>query len=226
MEAILVIHTIGKGEMVMESQKQTIYIRLCHKILGTVGQEIYVRELAQVIAPKEMRERIETLCVYCIKPEDNTFVVIDAMDLIRAINRIYPASDIQTIGPSQTIIAVTVRKQRFKRMLFTLVWVLLFIGSGLTIMNFHEDVAMPEVHRKIYTMVTGRVNDKPLMLQIPYSIGIGIGMILFFNHIFKKRFNEEPSPLEVEMFNYEQDLDRYILFNEKQKNELAEHDTE
>ncbi|GGE38306.1 stage V sporulation protein AA [Pullulanibacillus camelliae] len=210
----------------MASQTHTIYIRLRHKISGTVGQAINVKELAQVIAPSEMKERIETTCVHRIKPEDNTFVVIDAMDLIREINQLYPTSDIQTIGPSQTIIVVTMKKQKFKRVLFLLVWILLFIGSGLTIMNFHEDVAMPEVHRKIYTMVTGKVNDKPLILQIPYSIGIGIGMILFFNHIFKKRFNEEPSPLEVEMFNYEQDLDRYILFHEKQKSESKEHGNE
>ena len=35
-------------------------------------------------------------------------------------------------------------------------------------------------------------------------------MILFFNHVFKKRLNEEPSPLEVEMFNYQQDIDNYV----------------
>jgi stage V sporulation protein AA len=43
-------------------------------------------------------------------------------------------------------------------------------------------------------------------------------MILFFNHFFKKRFNEEPSPLEVEMFNYQQDLDRYVTMNENKEN--------
>ena len=42
-------------------------------------------------------------------------------------------------------------------------------------------------------------------------------MILFFNHVFKKRFNEEPSPLEVEMFNYQQDLDQYVIMNENKE---------
>ena len=42
-------------------------------------------------------------------------------------------------------------------------------------------------------------------------------MILFFNHFFKKRFNDEPSPLEVEMFNYQQDLDRYAMMTENKE---------
>ncbi len=42
-------------------------------------------------------------------------------------------------------------------------------------------------------------------------------MILFFNHVFKKRINEEPSPLEVEMFNYQQNIDHYMIINESEE---------
>ena len=78
----------------------------------------------------------------------------------------------------------------------------------LTIMNFHEDVSMKECTSKTIYNYYGKSERKPLLFQIPYSIGLGLGMILFFNHVFKKRLNEEPSPLEVEMFNYQQDLDQ------------------
>ena len=42
-------------------------------------------------------------------------------------------------------------------------------------------------------------------------------MILFFNHVFQKRINEEPSPLEVEMFNYQMDLDNYVIIHENKE---------
>ena len=42
-------------------------------------------------------------------------------------------------------------------------------------------------------------------------------MILFFNHVFKKRINEEPSPLEVEMFNYQKDIDHYVIIHENKE---------
>ena len=41
---------------------------------------------------------------------------------------------------------------------------------------------------------------------------------LFFNHWFNKRFNEEPSPLEVEIFKYQQDLDNYLNYKENEYN--------
>jgi stage V sporulation protein AA len=49
-------------------------------------------------------------------------------------------------------------------------------------------------------------------------------MILFFNHIFKKRINEEPSPLEMEMFNYQQNIDQYVIMYENKENINKLHD--
>jgi stage V sporulation protein AA len=76
---------------------------------------------------------------------------------------------------------------------------------------------MLAVHKRIYELVTGVRNDHPLLLQIPYSIGIGIGMMVFFNHLFRKKINEEPSPLEVEMFMYEENVNKYIILDEYEK---------
>jgi stage V sporulation protein AA len=84
-------------------------------------------------------------------------------------------------------------------------------------MNFHEDVSMQTVHQKLFHLLTGIEDQKPLTIQIPYSIGLGLGMTLFFNHFFKKRINDEPSPLEVEMFNYQQSLDQYVIMNENKE---------
>jgi stage V sporulation protein AA len=94
------------------------------------------------------------------------------------------------------------------------VWLLLFVGSGLTILNFHADVSMLAVHQRIYQLLTGKQVTHPYFLQIPYSFGIGLGMVLFFNHVFKKKFSEEPSPLEVEMFLYQESTNRYVITQE------------
>ncbi len=125
--------------------------------------------------------------------------------------------DIQTIGPAQSIIEVIYVKKKVSLPLFIGVWLLLFIGAALAIMNFHEDVSMRQVHQRLYHFVTGEVDPHPLLFQIPYSFGLGLGMILFFNHVFRKRLNEEPSPLEVEMFNYQQDLDQYVIMHENKE---------
>ncbi len=77
-------------------------------------------------------------------------------------------------------------------------------------MSFHADVSMPFVHRQIYHLLTGENDPHPLLLQIPYSLGIGLGMVIFFNHIGKLKKRKDPSPLEVEMFLYNQNVNSYL----------------
>ena len=76
---------------------------------------------------------------------------------------------------------------------------------------------MKSVHQRIHYLVTGKHEARPLILQIPYSLGIGVGMILFFNHLFKRRFNDEPSPLELEMYLYGENLNQYVINHERSK---------
>jgi stage V sporulation protein AA len=139
------------------------------------------------------------------------------MKVIRLISTVIENADVQTIGPAQTIVEVILKKKQMSLPFFILIWFLLFFGSAMAIMNFHDDVSMRSVQEKLYKIITGVEDSKPWIFQIPYSIGLGLGMILFFNHVFQKRINEEPSPLEVEMFNYQMDLDNYVIIHENKE---------
>ena len=179
-------------------------------------QSLLLKDIAQIIASEDIFQELASLQVKKIMPKDHIHI-IDVMKVIRFIAGIYPDHEIQTVGPPQTIIEVIYKKKGMSIPFFILVWFLLFFGAALTIMNFHEDVSMQSVHQRLYFIMTGKEVAKPLLFQIPYSIGIGLGMILFFNHVFKKRLNEEPSPLEVEMFNYQQSLDQYVILHENKE---------
>lgn len=203
-----------------------MYLRMRHKLHVAPNQTVRIKDLAQLVGPDETISDIGQIIVHKITIHDKTIVIIDLMKVLKSIREHYPKLDVQAIGTSQTIIEVQYKQRKITGVYFVIVWMLLFIGAALAIMNFHEDVSMQEVHQKIYYIVTGRENDYPLLLQIPYSLGLGLGMVLFFNHIFKKRFNEEPSPLDVEMFNYQQDLDQYVIMNENSENEKKTHDNQ
>jgi stage V sporulation protein AA len=196
---------------------KTVYLRLCHRIQVDPNETVTIGDIAQIVAEPELEKKIKKTVIHRVNMKDKNYVVIDVMQVISEIKQIDDHLDIQTLGPSQTIIEIIYKKSSFSKVYFIAVWLLLFIGSALAIMNFHEDVSMQQVHQKIYTIITGKKEEKPLLLQIPYSIGLGLGMILFFNHVFRKRINEEPSPLEVEMFNYQQDLDHYLIMHENKE---------
>jgi len=188
-----------------------------NRIEKRLNEDVLLRDLAQVIAADALMEQLEAMVIYRISEGDRNIIVIDSTRIIKAIRSINQDLEIQIIGPAQTIIEVILKKKEVSIPLFLLVWLLLFIGSALTIMNFHEDVSMQAVHQKLYKIITGKEVEKPLIFQIPYSLGLGLGMIIFFNHVFKKRFNEEPSPLEVEVFSYQQALDQYVIMHENKE---------
>ncbi|MEH6945235.1 stage V sporulation protein AA [Bacillus sp. JJ722] len=196
---------------------QLVYVRMRNRLEVEGKTTIYVKDIAKVIGPQLTVERILNHQIYEITKADRNIIIIDFIQLVESVLQVYKNVEIQGVGPNQTIIEVKQKDRKHNIGLFILVWLLLFVGAAITIMNFHEDVSMPIVHQKLYKLMTGKDEQKPLLLQIPYSIGLGVGMVLFFNHFFKKRFNEEPSPLEVEMFNYQQDLDRYVMMNENKE---------
>lgn len=197
--------------------EKSIYLRMRHRVLVQPNATVRIGQIVQISAEEKVSQEIKNIVIHQVSKKDKNIVVIDVMKVIDQIRRQFPQIDVQTVGPAQTIVEIAIKKRRFTPALFVAVWFLLFVGAALTMMNFHEDVSMREVHIRIYTMITGDEELKPLLFQIPYSIGLGLGMILFFNHFFRKRLNEEPSPLEVEMFNYQQDLDNYLIITENKE---------
>lgn len=203
----------------MGQSASRIYLKMRSKIHKRPGEKIYLRHVADFVTDSDCLDEIRESLVYVPRPEDGNRVVVDLLQVIRVLKKIDPALDIESIGPDQTLIHLSDAKKKPNVFLVIFVWFTLFIGSGLAIMNFHVDVSMMEVHQRIYELITGQKVKHPYIIQIPYSIGIGIGMLLFFNHLFRKRFNEEPSPLEVEVFLYQQNVDHYSIMEQNGQGE-------
>lgn len=192
------------------------YIRMKKYVKLTELQELKLKHIAHVTTSSSAckAESLLKKSIYTVTEKDSNYVVLDGFLIIRHLNRIYPDLEIQLAGPAQTVVHVETSAKKFPVIVVIAVWLILFIGAAMTIMNFHYDVSMQAVQQKLHYFFTGRKNDFPLWIQVPYSFGIGLGMLLFFNQWFKKRFNEEPSPLEIEIFKYQQSLNDYIIHHE------------
>ena len=195
-----------------------IYIRMKKKIMTKPTAKLTLKDVAFITTTRREEEQLKNIPIYQITEKDNDYVIIDSFIIIKHLNQLFPELEFQLIGLNETIVQVTEEKARPPVILISFVWIILFVGTAMTIINFHYDVSMQEVQQKIHYLFTGEEKKSPLWIQIPYSIGLGVGMILFLNKWFKKRFNEEPSPLEVEIFNYQKDLDNYIAFYENELN--------
>ncbi|MBO8163078.1 MAG: stage V sporulation protein AA [Brevibacillus sp.] len=198
---------------------EPLYLRLRKRLSVKPGAVITIGDICQLYIDGRQEKRIASLPIYRVKPEDGDMIIIDIMQVIEKLRTVFPELALEIQGAAQIIVEVDRPRKTPNLFLVACAWIVLFIGSGLAIMNFHTDVSMPEVHQRLYQLITGEQNRQPLLLQVPYSLGIGLGMVLFFNHLFRKRINEEPSPLEVELFLYQQNLDQYYLHHENKENQ-------
>ncbi|MUV39729.1 Stage V sporulation protein AA [Lentibacillus sp. JNUCC-1] len=192
----------------------TVYLRMRKNVDLTDMKLLKLNDIAYISAPSALKSHLLETDIYRMTEKDQNTVVIDGFMVIDHLNEIFSDAEFQMVGPNEAIIRVHKQRKRTPIVIVAFIWLLLFIGTAMTIMNFHYDVSMQEVQQKLHYIITGEKKEYPLWLQIPYSIGLGVGMLLFFNHWFKKRFNEEPSPLEVEIFNYQQSLDQYAVQHE------------
>lgn len=189
------------------------FLQMKKRVQALPGQLLRVGDVADILA--EGKEAFERIPVARFGKTEGNMAVVELMEVLQVIREKEPALDIHTIGPPQTLVEFKTPEPVPRWFALAGVWALLFVGSGLAIMNFHTDVSMEQVHQRIYYLVTGAYNARPLILQIPYSLGIGLGMVLFFNHVFKRKLNDEPSPLELEVFLYQENIDQYVIDHEK-----------
>lgn len=180
----------------------------------SLGDSVVLADIANISGKQRSLSYIKEIPLYQITKKDQNIVVFDYFVVIKHLIKGFPNIEFKLIGEPYSIINISENKRGKKTFTLIFVWLLLFIGAAMTIMNFHYDVSMQEVHQHIYFIFTGKKIKFPLSIQIPYSLGLGIGMLLFFNHWFKKKITDEPSPLEVELHNYQKQIDDYVIQHE------------
>lgn len=74
-------------------------------------------------------------------------------------------------------------------------------------MAFNNDIGVNDVFSKLYSQTIGAPSNGVTELEICYSIGLSVGVLLFFNHFGKKKITHDPTPVQVEMRKYEKDID-------------------
>ena len=108
---------------------------------------------------------------------------------------------------------INVNKHKGPLQMLKLVFVAMisFFGTAFTIMAFHNDIGINDVFAKVYEMVMGQPGDGYGILELAYSLGLAIGIIVFFNHIGGRRITKDPTPIEVEMRVYETDVNKALI---------------
>jgi stage V sporulation protein AA len=93
---------------------------------------------------------------------------------------------------------------------------ILMVGAATAIMSFHTDGQIPKVFERYHSMFYGYERSNPPVIAIPYSIGLAVGILVFYNHFFGKKITDDPTPIEVEIETYEKEVtEAMVEFMEK-----------
>lgn len=195
---------------------ENIFIKLSKKRTMGLGVNVYIKDIATVYAnnPKILKD-VENLKIYNKKNEEN-WDYIDSMDILNKIGQYNPELQINLLGADDVLLELKSREEEkpiFEFFKVALICILLLLGTALAIVNFHEDVNMAESMEKLYYTFTGEKNSNPYIMTIPYSIGLVIGMGVFFNRIISssKRRKKEPGPMEMELYLYDADMEECLI---------------
>ena len=213
-----------------------IYIKPPKKASMIGRDKVLIEDLTEVIATKDVADKVKKLAILNIGSEaenksDKRFYLVSVTDIVKAIKKAYPEISVQNLGEMDTIIEYKAEKSTEKEYVKWLkvgfVALTLFIGSIAAIMSFHTDSEMSTILQNFHFMLFQVQTDSPLLIEIPYAIGLAAGIIVFFNHFFGKRLTTDLTPIEVELPIYENDVNDAIidkLSTQKQETEEVQND--
>lgn len=189
-----------------------IYLKPKKKSIVRKQDWIYVKDVSDVYVSddsEKIKRKIEEIKLIKTGKAKNIYLV-SILDIIEAVEKEHKGYTFNNVGEMDTVVEFSPEKPKDKAWVkyskILLVSIVLFVGSATAIMSFHSDAEMPTIFKQYHKMFFGEGEVKPYILNIPYSIGLAFGIIVFFNHFAGRKITNDPTPIEVQMALYENDI--------------------
>ncbi len=198
----------------MSTSSVTLYIK-AEQNIELQSEDVYVKDIGKLTCTDEaVLAKVKTIKLHHFKKDEPQRQVISILKVIEEINKLYPNVTVESLGETDTLLEhINVNKHKgfIQWIKLAFVAAVSFFGTAFTIMAFHNDIGINDVFTKVYGMVTGQQGDGYGILELAYSAGLAIGIIVFFNHIGGRRITKDPTPIEVEMRVYETDVNKALI---------------
>ena len=206
----------------MASENKILYIKGDRDVEVTKPDVTLGDLLSMECTDKLMLAKINTLKIIRFKKSGRQRCVVSVLKIIACIHEKFPEADVQNLG--ETDIIVTYEDQKTPALAWHIIKTVFvaavtFFGAAFSIMAFNNDVDVTKLFGQIYELVTGQEAGGFTILEIAYSVGVTAGILIFFNHFGKKRFTVDPTPMEIQMRLYENDIQTTLIENSERRGE-------
>jgi len=201
----------------------TVYIKMDKNILVN-KRNIKMQDIAKVYSSdKKVVNKINEIVVLNINAKRKHLYIFSVLKLFEEIHKICPNADMENIGEADFIIQFEPPKKKSQLLEFgkiAFVGLIIFFGAAFTIMSFNEDINVKDLFSNLYQVVG--VDKSSLALEVAYAIGIPVGIVVFFNHFSKIKLTNDPTPMQVQLRLYEENLDKAIVENANRKDTIID----
>ena len=190
-----------------------LYIKIEQKNVVT-NTTVLIKDIAKIYCTNNsISKKVGDMTLTTITGKENQKIMFSIMFVIDMISKQFAEVEIINMGEPDFIIEYLVPKKHSLYLEYikaAVVALIAFFGSGFTIMSFNADVSVAKLFDKLNKLLLGTKNGHNV-IEIAYSIGIGLGIILFFNHFSRKKLQKDLTPIQIEMRTYEQDMNTAFI---------------
>lgn len=199
---------------------KSLYLKL-NQISEVHEKDVYLKDIAALYSDDpSVLAKCLALKVKKISSDRDCRYVGSVLDIIELISRADSSIQVENMGEKDFIIDY--KKKASPNLAWAwlktiFVCLICFCGAAFAIMTFNNDASVTDVFREIYRMVLGQEAGDFTVLELSYSIGLALGVIVFFNHFCAWKITTDPTPLEVEMRLYEDNISKTVIQNDGRK---------
>lgn len=195
-------------------QNKSVYLK-CERNVEVKSPDVFLSDIAAIrCSDAALSARMKAIKVHHFTNNGTKRCVISTLKLVELMEKECQDISVQIVGEADVLVEwVSVDKHKGWQqwLLAALVCLVSFFGTAFTIMAYHNDVGINEVFTLLYTIVMNREPQGLNTLEVAYSIGLAAGIILFYNHVGGRRLTKDPTPIEVSIRKYEEDVDKALI---------------
>ena len=165
---------------------------------------------------KNLVQNLEKEIFYTLPTDCKQKTIFTISKVYEGIHKLYPDLQIENIGEQSFIVDLeqpdNKEKSKTREYIKTcFVAFIVFFGAAFTIMTFNEDVSVSSVFNKVYELIMGSSKQGGSILEVSYAIGLPLGILIFYNHFRRRKIKEDPTPIQVEMSTYEEQVNKAMI---------------
>ncbi len=221
----------------------TVYIKP-EKNIEVCRKEVFLSQIADVwCRDKSLEAKCKAIKVMTIGSNREERYVIPGIKLVELIQQVDPRAEVTNLGEQDMIIDYQPKAHKIGMLDWiktVFVCLIVFFGGAFAIMTFNNDGSVSDIFKDVDQLVvgnmttssasdstgeagmeTGQKHEKKsagvMLLEISYSVGLILGVTLFFNHFGKRKVTLDPTPIEVQMRLYEEQVETTVIRNASRK---------